>query len=288
MKSRIFRLGLLVSLAAALAGGLHLRSMGARVGAVGPSMRVGQALDAYLGLDVPPSVWAERRKAADSEYDKCVLAAGLDAEGTRAVTPATYRDTDEMRVADPVRFESLYGYGVALEVRNQLEDSRTAAPAPSVTLPSERDVATLDSCGRTSLAILDSFAAPRAVHQRYAQLLQQTSSDANYAATVGKWSDCLKPLGVVADNPFAMTNVVAKRAYEMSGIDEAGGSMSDAGDTWALDDRQINELQTYELQVFQADSGCRESSGLNATMLQLESRILAELRKEFPSFEGMG
>lgn len=244
--------------------------------------RVGERIEHYLGLDVPPSVWAARLRERDATARECVAAKGMDVSGLPP--QAAYSKADELHVADPVEYARLFGYGVVERMRPDVVANEN--PQSNGALPSDAELAIASNCVRLADEFMSKYTAPMQVHQRYAAILQQTATDSEYTAGVERWSKCLTGHGIVATNPFSISNLVADEAFRLAG--PAASNNIDPDMPWPLTPRQMDELQAFELSLYAVDDECRNSTGLRTAMLVLEDRILAQLMAEFPDFNGAG
>jgi hypothetical protein len=247
-----------------------------------PNERVGARLGRLLGLDIPPSRWVSITEPIEAARQRCLSASGVD-PGPIAVASAE----DEMRVADPGGFETLFGYGLTLAARN---DINRAAEVVSVGLdkPSDSIALTTARCDRTlnTAAVLAPYSAPAAVHSRVAELTAQSEDTGEYISLQATWRACMKAAGfdVAGIDSVQAQQVVAGEAQRLSGPQKSDGSDEAP---YALSDDQLRELASFELLVFASDQSCQRSVGLYGYRLDIEDNILDALHKEFPNFAGV-
>ena len=250
--------------------------------------RPGALIGAYLGLDVPPSVWAERLRGGDVALSKCMQENGIAASKAPVADRATWTDADELAVSDPGEFATRYSYGVSLAIEQasiaNVEDLASESPVPSSPSPTPKEMAIISQCKGAFDQEMAQFTAPAEVHQRYAQLLGEAADTPVYTAAVDDWATCLAAQNVIASDPMSISNLVADEAVSLVGPQRSAELTQN--DAFPLNSSQVRALQEFERKLFEKDQRCRTESGLNYAMLSLEEQIVDSLRSEFPGFEG--
>lgn len=249
----------------------------------------GTRVAAYLGTDISPTEWQPLAVQHATFVDDCMADKGLE----HTSDPVEVDAYSDLKVSDPVAFANEFGYGAAEGYKNAAvpnddpgkEDPRAGLDPHEF----ETYVGELDNCAQAATAeFIEPHLAPTAVHQRYAQLRQEAGTTPLYLAAAAEWRACMTTNGLDADNPLSTEGLIHEVALEMSGLPISPPGHDNPDEiVLQLNDKQLRDLQAFELTVFATDQQCKQNSGLEAAMYELETDILDNLSNEFPDFGGV-
>lgn len=242
--------------------------------------RPGVRIAHYLGLDITPSRWQVIERPLFAEVNSCM--ANVKGGPTDPAGPMAIRPAQDLRVADPEAFGRLHGYGVAEDL--QARSASRAVPDTSANAGvTESYVANLQACEASAAHIMTAYTAPPVVHGRFGELLAQVATEPAYVKALAAWVACMADAGVKAHSPLSTPESVGERAVTLA--DKVDASSDET--TLVLSEHNLASLLSYEKSVYSTDRRCRVESGVDNLMYDLETKILEQLKSEFPSFRGV-
>lgn len=270
--------GLTLVSALALTSTTKARRSSSPVGATAVSEPLpGTTLSHFLRLDTAPSTWAAIMKPLNEKVDACIRAKGYTSS---IADEQVYTPVDELRVADPVQFRTLYAYGIVATLRAQASATGGGGPVP----PSD-ELAAREACKATVdyNSEVAAHQAPLEVQHRAADLMDNAAQqDPTYTTALTDWRQCMRTAGLDA-SALDLTNVENLIGnFEATLIGK--GAEGEPTEASRFGPDQLDKIGAYENKVRTIDDTCRNQSGAARAFAQLERGAITQLRKEFPDY----
>lgn len=241
---------------------------------------VGVRINEFLRHDVTPTEWAERAVPYHAAINECMD--GVAGAPANPSQPAVGVPTDDLRVSDPAAFEAKYSYGIALQLTTA---SAEALEKPTVVEPPSTDyVDAFTECEQSAKSIMDEYGAPPEVFRRYSLLLELAAGSETYRRAAFDWNSCMSNEGLHANSPLAPPSDVYEYAMNLAGVGSNELPASSTERPIFLEPSQLESVAQYEAEVHGVDQVCRSQSGLDDVMYDLETEIVSQLTRDFPSY----
>jgi hypothetical protein len=251
-------------------------------------IRPGDAVDRYLGQNLPPSHWTTLESSVNDALMSCMGRKSVDPE---AGAGGSLEDVGaEMRGKDLASYRAQYGYGVVERVTfAQLALSKSAQIETSSSTPTPAELHLAEQCEQSVSGLIEATLPRAEIHKRFQTLLAAEVATPLVQSAFGNWIDCMKTQGFdTTTNPLSSRVIVETKVAEfMQQQRPLDGNEADSFAPVDLPQRSIDELHTFEVAVFTADSKCLDSSGAGKLLLEREQILLNELRQQFPDFKGV-
>lgn len=247
----------------------------------------GVRTDRYLGRHVGPTFWADELSALDQAVTSCIEEGGftpveVDQIAERSVSQLA---PFELQATDRDAFHSAYGYGIAPQIEYGMSlDALSRAQADDRVLPPPGYDRLARRCSDEAYReIIEPLLPAPEIHQSYNALYLEYLNDPARGAATSLWRDCMIEAGVPAET--SGSEVVTARAFELAGVPEIGeeGTVR----MLALNPGDLASLQSFEVDVYNADAACQQSSGLRAVEYDIETKILEQMQSRYPNFSGV-